>query len=55
MKSQKEDANKTNSDLNCGAAYEAAEEDFVLGYVDGCSQTNPDYAAVAPTTIPVCS
>ncbi|PSR79538.1 hypothetical protein BD289DRAFT_485494 [Coniella lustricola] len=43
------------SDPNCGAAYEAAEDDYLLGEIDGCGQTNPSEAAVAPTTTPVCS
>ncbi|RAH46675.1 uncharacterized protein BO95DRAFT_360626 [Aspergillus brunneoviolaceus CBS 621.78] len=43
------------SDPNCGAAYEAAEDDFLLGYVDGCSQTNPTNAVVKPTVSPACS
>ncbi|KAF3761812.1 hypothetical protein M406DRAFT_333859 [Cryphonectria parasitica EP155] len=43
------------SDPNCGAAYVAAEDDLLLGYVDGCSQTNPDNAVAPPTTSPVCS
>jgi hypothetical protein len=42
------------SDPNCGAAYVAAEDDTLLGLVDGCSQTNPSNAAVLPTTTPSC-
>ncbi|KAK6595015.1 hydrolytic enzyme protein [Botrytis cinerea] len=29
------------SDANCGSAYTAAEDDYLLGGVDGCTQTNP--------------
>lgn len=43
------------SDPNCGAAYDAAIDDFALGLIDGCSQTNPTNAAVAPTNSPSCS
>ncbi|RAL15877.1 uncharacterized protein BO97DRAFT_383664 [Aspergillus homomorphus CBS 101889] len=43
------------SDPNCGAAFAAARDDFLLGLVEGCSQTNPSDAAVKPTTQPVCS
>lgn len=41
-------------DPNCGAAFDAAMDDTVLGYVRGCSQTNPDVVAKAPATSPVC-
>ncbi|KAI1331768.1 hypothetical protein F5Y16DRAFT_243491 [Xylariaceae sp. FL0255] len=41
-------------DANCGTDYVAAEDDFLLGLVDGCSQTNPSETAVAPTTTPTC-
>jgi len=43
-----------SSDPNCGAAFVAAEDDALLGLVDGCSQTNPSSAAVVPTNTPVC-
>ncbi|KAF7880191.1 uncharacterized protein EAF01_012052 [Botrytis porri] len=43
------------SDANCGSAYTAAEDDYLLGGVDGCSQTNPSNSAVVPTTKPVCA
>ncbi|KAK6611234.1 hypothetical protein H4I95_02030 [Botrytis cinerea] len=43
------------SDANCGSAYTAAEDDYLLGGVDGCTQTNPSNSAVAPTTKPVCA
>ncbi|PQE19537.1 hydrolytic enzyme protein [Rutstroemia sp. NJR-2017a WRK4] len=36
------------SDANCGSAYTAAEDDYLLGGVDGCSQTNPSLGASAP-------
>lgn len=44
-----------NGDPNCGAAYTAAEDDFLLGCVDGCSKTNPSLSAKAPSGNPVCS
>ena len=43
------------SDPNCGAAYEAAEDDTVFGLFDGCGQPNPSIAPMAPTVLPVCS
>ncbi|PQE07654.1 hydrolytic enzyme protein [Rutstroemia sp. NJR-2017a BBW] len=42
------------SDPNCGAAYTAAEDDYLWGGIDGCSQTNPSLAASAPKGTPVC-
>ncbi|PYH31449.1 uncharacterized protein BO87DRAFT_418225 [Aspergillus neoniger CBS 115656] len=50
-----EDASGGASDPNCGAAYKAAEDDYLLGLIDGCSQTNPTNAVVKPTAIPVCT
>ncbi|PQE26873.1 hydrolytic enzyme protein [Rutstroemia sp. NJR-2017a BVV2] len=41
-------------DANCGSAYTAAEDDYLLGGADGCSQTNPSLAASAPSVKPVC-
>ncbi|OJJ42303.1 hypothetical protein ASPZODRAFT_77270 [Penicilliopsis zonata CBS 506.65] len=49
------DATGGASDPNCGAAYVAAEDDFLFGYIDGCSQTNPTEAVVKPTTTPTCT
>ncbi|PWY66777.1 hypothetical protein BO70DRAFT_390610 [Aspergillus heteromorphus CBS 117.55] len=49
------DASGGASDPNCGAAFKAAEEDYLFGLVDGCSQTNPTNAVIKPTTSPVCS
>jgi hypothetical protein len=42
------------SDANCGSAYTAAQDDYLLGGVDGCSQTNPSLGASAPGVKPVC-
>ncbi|KAJ4392965.1 hypothetical protein N0V93_002169 [Gnomoniopsis smithogilvyi] len=50
-----ENATGGASDPNCGAAYDAAVDDTALGYIDGCSQTNPTNAAVPPTSSPSCS
>ncbi|KAK8210715.1 hypothetical protein IWZ01DRAFT_291098 [Phyllosticta capitalensis] len=50
-----ENASGGASDANCGAAFEAAEDDFLLGVVNGCGQTNPSNSAVAPSTSPACS
>lgn len=47
--------NIPHSDANCGAAYTAAEDDYLLGGIDGCTQTNTSNAAVVPTTKPVCT
>ncbi|KAF8857750.1 hypothetical protein BDZ45DRAFT_592291 [Acephala macrosclerotiorum] len=49
-----EDASGGASDPNCGAAYVAAEDDFLLGWIDGCGQTNPDEGVMVPATGPVC-
>jgi hypothetical protein len=43
------------SDANCGAAFNAAVDDTVLGVGSGCGQTNPSLAAAAPGGSPVCS
>ncbi|KAH6642513.1 hypothetical protein C7974DRAFT_327857 [Boeremia exigua] len=43
------------SDANCGAAYNAAVDDTLLGSVNGCGQTNPSNSAVRPSTSPTCS
>ncbi|KAF2011439.1 hypothetical protein BU24DRAFT_329012, partial [Aaosphaeria arxii CBS 175.79] len=42
------------SDANCGAAYNAAVDDTLLGSVNGCGQTNPSNAAARPGNSPVC-
>ncbi|PYI01255.1 hypothetical protein BO78DRAFT_464811 [Aspergillus sclerotiicarbonarius CBS 121057] len=49
------DASGGASDPNCGAAFKAAEDDYLLGVVDGCSQTNPTNAVSKPTATPVCT
>ncbi|KZM24638.1 uncharacterized protein EKO05_0008575 [Ascochyta rabiei] len=43
------------SDANCGAAYDAAVDDTLLGVVNGCGQSNPTNAASRPSTSPTCS
>ncbi|GKZ28302.1 hypothetical protein AbraIFM66950_003558 [Aspergillus brasiliensis] len=50
-----ESSSGDGDDPNCGAAYKAAEDDFLLGVIDGCSQTNPTNAVVKPTASPVCT
>ncbi|KAF9701052.1 hypothetical protein EKO04_000123 [Ascochyta lentis] len=42
-------------DANCGAAYDAAVDDTLLGAATGCGQTNPSNAASRPSTNPTCS
>ncbi|KAL4933805.1 uncharacterized protein BDV17DRAFT_286616 [Aspergillus undulatus] len=49
-----ENASGGSSDPNCGAAYDAAVDDTLLGVANGCSQTNPSEAASAPESSPVC-
>ena len=44
----------TDSDPNCGGAFDAAVDDTSLGLVHGCSQTNPENPVVVPTTTPTC-
>ena len=43
------------SDPNCGAAFKAAEDDTLLGWIDGCGQPNPSIAPMPPTVSPVCT
>ncbi|KAJ8069555.1 hypothetical protein OCU04_003205 [Sclerotinia nivalis] len=43
------------SDANCGSAFTAAEKDYLLGGVNGCTQTNPNNPAAVPSTKPVCA
>ncbi|KAF5545434.1 hypothetical protein FPHYL_10739 [Fusarium phyllophilum] len=43
------------SDPNCGAAYNAAVDDTVLGFANGCSQTNPSNSVAKPSSAPVCN
>ncbi|KAF7594733.1 hypothetical protein BBP40_008440 [Aspergillus hancockii] len=43
------------SDPNCGAAYDAAADDFLGGLVSGCSQTNPSTAVSKPNSSPICT
>ncbi|KAF2126959.1 hypothetical protein P153DRAFT_388277 [Dothidotthia symphoricarpi CBS 119687] len=43
------------SDPNCGSAYNAAVDDTLSGTAKGCGQTNPNNAAEAPGTQPVCA
>lgn len=49
------DASGGASDDNCGAAYTAAEDDYLLGGVDGCAESNPSSTASKPTSSPTCS
>lgn len=44
-----------DSDPNCGAAYNAAVDDTALGFVNGCSQTNPSNSVAKPNSAPVCN
>lgn len=44
-----------SSDANCGAAFNAATDDTLLGSANGCGQTNPSNGASKPSTSPVCS
>ncbi|ESZ89694.1 hypothetical protein SBOR_9917 [Sclerotinia borealis F-4128] len=43
------------SDSNCGSAFTAAEDDYLTGGIDGCTQTNPSNSAVVPSTKPICA
>ncbi|KAJ4983351.1 hypothetical protein SVAN01_11136 [Stagonosporopsis vannaccii] len=43
------------SDANCGAAYNSAVDDTLLGAANGCGQTNPSNSASRPSTNPTCS
>ena len=44
-----------HSDPNCGAAFRAAEQGFLLGIVKGCSQANPsNIPPEPPSSRPVC-
>ena len=43
-----------DSDPNCGAAFTAAEPDFLDGTLLGCGQENPNITAEAPAVMPVC-
>ncbi|KAL2870548.1 uncharacterized protein BJX67DRAFT_377905 [Aspergillus lucknowensis] len=43
-----------SSDPNCGAAYDAAVDDTLLGAVSGCSQSNPSNEVSKPTIGPAC-
>ncbi|KAK5790477.1 hypothetical protein VI817_007764 [Penicillium citrinum] len=47
-----EHASGGSSDPNCGAAYDAAVDDTLLGVVNGCSQSNPTEAVQKPSTSP---
>jgi hypothetical protein len=42
------------SDPNCGAAYDAAVDDTLLGVAYGCSQSNPSNAVSKPAGSPSC-
>ncbi|KAF1975745.1 hypothetical protein BU23DRAFT_457431 [Bimuria novae-zelandiae CBS 107.79] len=43
------------SDVNCGAAYNSAVDDTLMGLIAGCSQTNPSNEAVKPSMQPTCT
>ncbi|CAI6302473.1 unnamed protein product [Periconia digitata] len=43
------------SDPNCGAAYNAAVDDTLMGAVSGCGETNPSNAVQVPSNQPTCS
>ncbi|KAL5339997.1 hypothetical protein BJX70DRAFT_397236 [Aspergillus crustosus] len=43
-----------SSDPNCGAAYDAAVDDTLLGAVNGCGQTNPSNGVARPAGSPSC-
>ncbi|KAL4865504.1 hypothetical protein BDV12DRAFT_200037 [Aspergillus spectabilis] len=43
-----------SSDPNCGAAYDAAVDDTLLGTVNGCGQSNPSNGVSKPATSPTC-
>ncbi|KAL4948200.1 hypothetical protein BDW69DRAFT_199048 [Aspergillus filifer] len=47
-------ASRGSSDPDCGAAYDAAVDDTLLGVASGCSQTNPSEAVSRPATSPGC-
>ncbi|KAL6230945.1 hypothetical protein BDW75DRAFT_233996 [Aspergillus navahoensis] len=49
-----ENASGGSSDPNCGAAYDAAVDDTVLGVSSGCSQSNPSNAVSKPAGGPSC-
>ncbi|OAL49016.1 hypothetical protein IQ07DRAFT_654515 [Pyrenochaeta sp. DS3sAY3a] len=42
------------SDPNCGAAYNAAVDDTLLGVANGCGKTNPSNAVARPVGSPSC-
>ncbi|VUC37986.1 unnamed protein product [Clonostachys rosea] len=44
-----------SSDPNCGAAYNAAVDDTLLGVANGCGQTNPSNSVQKPSSQPICS
>ncbi|OJJ07375.1 hypothetical protein ASPVEDRAFT_365574 [Aspergillus versicolor CBS 583.65] len=49
-----ENASGGSSDPNCGAAYDAAVDDTLLGAANGCGQTNPSEAVSPPAGSPSC-
>ncbi|RDW63055.1 uncharacterized protein DSM5745_10166 [Aspergillus mulundensis] len=49
-----ENASGGSSDPNCGAAYDAAVDDTLLGVAYGCSQRNPLNAVAKPVGSPSC-
>ncbi|KAL5041483.1 hypothetical protein BDW71DRAFT_201352 [Aspergillus fruticulosus] len=49
-----ENASGGSSDPNCGAAYNAAVDDTLLGIASGCSQNNPSNAVSKPAGSPSC-
>ena len=41
-------------DPNCGKAFEAAQDDYLLGISQGCGARNPNVAAQVPGSRPIC-
>ncbi|KAL4876486.1 hypothetical protein BJY04DRAFT_222966 [Aspergillus karnatakaensis] len=49
-----ENASGGSSDPNCGAAYDAAVDDTLLGVANGCGQSNPSNGVSPPSGGPSC-
>ena len=49
-------ADACSRDPNCGKAFEAAQDDYLLGISHGCGARNPEGVIVpqAPSALPVC-
>ena len=43
-----------SKDVNCGKAFDEAQDDYILGIASGCGSRNSDFAPRAPTTVPIC-